>query len=371
MQNGSLSLNSACPELNLGTGPNPNLAAFTAAAFGSAIFITVVAVPTILANGALLLTFYVDPLKTFRNPTSYFLIGLTIVDLLTALVQEPIYATCFMFLYFRHPLTPKCRPFMNAMSDYFGAVVMTVSFLIIFAFTLTQYIVVSSPLKYARFVTSRKVLISVVAIYFYSTTFWCLQLTGVPGSTLEIIDLILHYCLMIFITIAIYILLHRVMKKKMTAGNKLQGPVKARGEESKHAQVQRNFLRVNFLLLVVLITCSMPSAVTWTILSFSVDSKTPPVKVYIIQLMADNLIYLKFLLDPFVYAWRMMKYREAFYKSVRRQQTGTRSKGKQSNVTERESGMVLEMSSITTSVTNAPSATSVVSLLSFKELKEK
>ena len=252
---------------------------------------------------------------------------------------------------------------MNAMSDYFGAVTMTVSFLIIFAFTLTQYIVVSSPLKYACFVTSRRVLISVVGIYFYSTTFWCLQLTGVPGSTLDMIDLVLHNYLMIFITIAIYILLHRVMKKKMTAGNKLQGEVHTRGEERKHAQVQRNFVRVNFFLLTVLITCSLPSSVTWTVLSFSVDSKTPPVKVYIIQLMVDNLLYLKFLLDPFVYAWRMTKYRKAFYKSVCCQQTGKRSKGKPSNV--------LEMSSITTSVTNAPSAASVVSLLSFKELKEK
>ena len=67
---------------------------FYKAAFGSAIFIYVVSLITILANSLLLLIFCVDPLKIFRNSTTYFLIGLAIVDLLTALVQEPIYASC-------------------------------------------------------------------------------------------------------------------------------------------------------------------------------------------------------------------------------------------------------------------------------------
>ena len=64
----------------------------------------------------------------------------------------------------------------------FSAVTITVSFLIVFAFTVTQYIVVSSPLKYGRLVTNRKVLISVVAIYLYSAMFWCMHLMGVPEN---------------------------------------------------------------------------------------------------------------------------------------------------------------------------------------------
>ena len=119
------------------------------AAFGSAIFIYVVSLTTILANSLLLLILCVDPLKIFRNSTTYFLIGLATVDLLTALVQEPIYATCFMLVYFRHPLRKKWGPLVNTVG-YLGAFAMTASFLIIFAFTVIQYIVVSSPLKYGR-----------------------------------------------------------------------------------------------------------------------------------------------------------------------------------------------------------------------------
>ena len=367
--NGSASGNSSsCSEsVRAGMIPNP-YADFYAAAFGSSIFIIVVSFTTILANSCLLLAFFVDPLKIFRNPTTYFLIGLAIVDLLTALAQEPIYATCFMLLYFQNPLMKKCPPFLNV-GKYFGAFTMTVSFVIVFAFTLTQYVVVSSPLRYARLVTNKKVLISVVAIYLYSATFWCLHLMGVTPNTQHMFDLFVHNYVLIFITIVIYILLHRLMKSKMATGMSLQGEAGAR-ERSKHAQVQRNFVRVNFMLLAVLITCSMPSAVVWTINVFTEDNNAPSVKVLIGGLMVDNLLYLKFLLDPFVYAWRMMKYREAFYKSIRRQKTGKNSKERQNNIVAREGQAGVEISGMTTSVANAPSSASMVTLLSFKELEK-
>ena len=347
---------SACKEaiLQSATAINP-LEDFYKAAFGSSIFITVVSFTTVLTNSLLLFVFYVDPLKIFRNPTTFFLIGLAIVDLLTALVQEPIYATCFMFVYFQHPLRENCGSLANAVR-YVGAFAMTASFLIVFAFTATQYIVVSSPLKYGRLVTKKKVLVSIAAIYIYSATFWCLHLMGVSSNVQNMMDTFIHSYLLAFITIAFYVLLHCAMKKKMTAGKSLQSQTVKR-TTSKHIQVQRNFVRVNFMLLAVLIVCSMPSAVHWTVKLFMEEDDS--VKTLITNLMTDNLLYLKFLLDPFVYAWRMVKYREAFYKSIRPLSTGRRSQD--SSYTGRESQE--------TGVSSAPGNGSVLTLLSFKSLE--
>ena len=324
-------------------------------AFGSAIFIYVVSLITILANSLLLLVFCVDPLKIFRNSTTFFLIGLATVDLLTALVQEPIYATCFMFVYFQHPLRENCGPLANAVR-YVGAFAMTTSFLIVFAFTFTQYIVVSSPLKYGRLITKKKVLTSIAAMYLYSATFWCLHLMGVSSHIQTMMDTFIHSYLLVFITIAFYILLHCAMKKKMTAGKSLQSQTGER-TTSKHIQVQRNFVRVNFMLLAVLIVCSMPSAVHWTVKLFMDDDFSA--KTLIVSLMADNLLYLKFLLDPFVYAWRMVKYREAFYKSIRRLSAGRRS----------QDSAYIGRDTQETGVSSAPGSGSVLTLLSFKSLE--
>ena len=325
------------------------------AAFGSAIFIYVVSLITVLANSLLLLIFCIDPLKIFRTSTTYFLIGLAIVDLLTALVQEPIYATCFMFVYFQHPLRKNCGPLTNAVR-YVGAFAMTASFLIVFAFTVTQYIVVSSPLKYGRLITKKKVLISIAAMYLYSATFWCLHLMGVSSNVQSMIDTFIHSYFLAFVTIAFYVLLHCAMKKKMTAGKSLQSQTGKR-TTSKHIRVQRNFVRVNFMLLAVLIVCNMPSAVHWTVKLFMEEDVS--VKTLIASLMVDNLLYLKFLLDPFVYAWRMVKYREAFYRSICCLSTGRRSQD--SAYARRE---IQE-----TGVSSAPGNGSVLTLLSFKSLE--
>ena len=348
---------SACQEVILqsATAMNP-LEDYYKAAFGSSIFIAVVSFTTVLTNSLLLFVFYVDPLKIFRNPTTLFLIGLAIVDLLTALTQEPIYAICFMLVYFQHPSTEKCGPFAHA-GRYLSAFAMTASFLIVFAFTLTQYTVVSSPLKYGRLVTKKKVLFGIAVIYLYSAIFWCLHLMGVSPNVQNIMDSFIHNYLLvfIFITIAFYILLHSVMKKKMTAGKSLESQTGKR-TASKHIRVQRNFVRVNFMLLAVLIMCNMPSAVHWTVKLFMEED--PSVKTLIVNLMVDNLLYLKFLLDPFVYAWRMVKYREAFYKSIRRLSAGRKS----------QHGSTTGRGTQETDASSAPANGSVLTLLSFKSL---
>ena len=65
---------------------------FRKVAFGSAFYMIIVALIAIVANALLLVVFLVDPLKMLRSPLSYFLIGLAISDLLTALILLPIYS---------------------------------------------------------------------------------------------------------------------------------------------------------------------------------------------------------------------------------------------------------------------------------------
>jgi len=234
---------------------------------------------------------------------------------------------------------------------------MTASFLIVFAFTITQYIVVSSPLRYGRLVTKKKVLVCIAVIYLYSAIFWCLHLMGVSPNVQKIMDSFIHNHLLVFVTITFYLLLYCAMKKKITAGKCLESQTGNR-TTSKHIRVQRNFVRVNFMFLAVLIMCNIPSAVHWTVKLFTEEGQ-PSVKTLIANLMVDNLLYLKFLLDPFVYAWRMVKYREAFYESIRRLSIGRNSQ--YSPNTGRGTQEI--------NVSSAPANGSVLTLQSFKILE--
>ena len=79
-------------------------------------------------------------------------------------------------------------------------------------------------------------------------------------------------------------------------------------------------------LLAVLIMCAMPSAVMWTTGISKARTLAPSVSLLIGQLMSGNLLYLKSLLNAIVYARRLTKYRQAFYKSFRRKKHGKYSK---------------------------------------------
>ena len=102
---------------------------------------------TIVANGLLLLVFLFDPLKIFRNTTTYFLVGLAIVDILTAATQEPMYATCFIMMYKKHPYTLSTCTTLLSVGQSISVSAMNASFLIILAFTIAQYTVMISPLN--------------------------------------------------------------------------------------------------------------------------------------------------------------------------------------------------------------------------------
>ena len=336
---------------------------FSKAAFGSSIFIIIVSPMTIVANSLLLVTFLVDPLKIFRNPTSYFLIGLAIVDLLTALIQEPIYATCFMLMYFQHPSWTKCESWME-FAFYFSAFPVSISASIVFAFTLTQYIVVTSPLKLGRMLTKKKALLSVFAIYLYHTLFCCLPLMGVPQKTKHAIELFFHRYAVVLVTIVVYIILHYTMKKKMTAGRSLQNEGSSTSrEEGRHAQVQRSFVRINVVLLIIMIMFFVPSVLLMTIRFFLDDIFTARygIRVLVVNLMTDNLLYLKFLFDPIVYAWRMSKYRKSLKSTV------YRNKDKQSSRSEGETKITYARGQIG-ELTSAELNKSAITLLSFKNV---
>ena len=74
-------------------------------------------------------------------------------------------------------------------------------------------------------------------------------------------------------------------------------------------------------LLAVLIMCAM-----WTTGISKARTLAPSVSLLIGQLMSGNLLYLKSLLNAIVYARRLTKYRQAFYKSFRRKKNGKYSK---------------------------------------------
>ena len=248
--------------------------------------------------------------EDLQSATTYFLVGLPLVDILTAATQEPAYPTCFIMMYTRHPDTRYTCPKLLSVRRTISIASMNCSFLIVLAFTFTQYVVVIS--NYAQNVTKRRVIICVLAIYVYSVLFSVLPEMGVSEDAQRKIDNTFHSICLIYFTVIIYILLFIAFKKKMAASNRLREDKETNdgSKDDRRTDVERKFITVNFLLIAILFLTSQPAAMFWIAKLYSSEDPNSP-KFLIINLMVDNLLYLKFLLDPFVYAWRIPKYRQA------------------------------------------------------------
>lgn len=288
----------------------------------SGTFLAVICPLTVLANVLLLVAIYKDSFNTFRTPTACFLVGLAITDLITGLVPEPMVTSCYFIHYHNHPAMITRCPKIFHIAGIVAAITMNSSFLIVMAFTFAQYVAVAFPFKYKRLISVRKTLLCVAFIWLYSTLFELSQAMGVPKEVLEKIDLHLHSTFSLLFTIITYVLLQMAFRKQMaersatlhttnTASMSTGAMLESPRKQKRKPIVERNFVRLNLLLIVILLICSQPSAILWYIYLYAGESTRNSQTLFVVRVITDNTLYLKFLLDPFVFAWRLPKYRKA------------------------------------------------------------
>lgn len=297
--------------------------------FISGTFLAVVCPLTVLANALLLVAIYKDPFKTFRTPTACFLVGLAIVDLITGLMPEPMVTACYFMHHNNDPRNIRCKNIFN-IAGIVAAITTNASFFIVMAFTFAQYIAVAFPLKYKRLISVPKTLVCVAIILLYAVLFEVSRTIGVPQEVLEKIDLHLHSTFSLLFTIITYLLLQRAFRKQMaersvtlstTHGLSVESTDRTessprREKPSRKLLIERNFIRLNLLLIVILLVCSQPSAILWYVYLYAGGSTKKSETLFVVRVVAENTLYLKFLVDPFVFAWRLPKYRKALKKAL-------------------------------------------------------
>ena len=197
---------------------------------------------------------FFDPFKILilRTATTYFLIGLALVDLLLAATQEAMYATCFIMMFLRHPVVNLC------IHNVFHSFARNGS------------------------------------------------LCNRPGTY----NVILHLFIVPNLTIIFYVLLYKAFKKQMSASENLREGNNVQNRD-RHTTLERKFIIMNFLLIAILFLCCEPIVILWAVRWFFNGFNPNSLKALIAYLMLKNVLYLKLLLDPFVLAWRVPKYRQA------------------------------------------------------------
>lgn len=283
----------------------------------SGIFLSLVSLLTIFGNGLLLLAIWKDPFKTFRTPITFFIIGLAAADFLTGLAVCSVYALHLIAVHLavKSGDSALLQGTVKAtqISHHISLATMNSSYIILLLFTWSQFTAINFPHKHRVFITKNRVVGSVILTWLYSTTFAMLPLMKVPETMFWKIDLYFHTTGSLFFLALAYFCLYKAFRRQVRRLHSLRSNnTLARQQRQRGTRRERQFTVVNLLLLTFVISCTLPTAVA-SYLFLHWDKKNPfrNLKLHIASLFATDVLFLKFALDPLIYAWRLVQYRRA------------------------------------------------------------
>lgn len=279
----------------------------------SAVYLCVLSVLTTVSNGVLLVVLYQDPFKSFRHPPSIFIIGLAVADFFTGVAVDPLFAYFYFELY-KDTISSERYNFTLKVAGLLSSIIMNVSFLTILFLSWTQFIAITFPHRHKQLVTTGRVVACICGIWTYSLLFSCTLLMGVPEKIFQKLDVFFNLSLINVLVLVSYIALHVSYRRQMARLILTQNNAIRITDTSEHRRKkdQKHFVIVSSLLATCLLVFIAPVTVMWYLtLYWTPKTHEGEVKATIANIIVDSTLFMKFLIDPFIYAWRLPKFRQA------------------------------------------------------------
>ena len=279
----------------------------------SAIYLCVLSVLTTVSNGVLLVVLYQDPFRSFRHPPSIFIIGLAVADFFTGIAVEPLFAYFYFELY-KDTISSERYNFTLKAAGILSSITMNLSFLTILFLSWTQFIAITFPHRHKQLVTTRRVVACLCGIWTYSLLFSCTLLMGVPEKIFQKLDVFFNLSLINVLVLVSYIALHISYRRQIARLIPAENNAMRIAETSEHRRKkdQKHFVVVSLLLATCLLLFMAPVTVMWYFtLYWTPKTYEGQVKATMANIIVDTTLFMKFLIDPFIYAWRLPKFRHA------------------------------------------------------------
>lgn len=305
---------------------------FEKVSISSSVFLSIVALATVIINGISLYAIYKDPLKCFRNPFSVFITGILVSDFLTGLVVEPVFVASYTLWLTDVNINDYVKVIRS--SQILSAVTINTSFLTVLALAVAQLIALRFPSLYNRAVKTPYAVLGIVAIWIYAILFAVIpEMAKISIEVYFMVDLILHTTLisvaLVIIYIFIYFVFRRAMRRHQEASDHGNDPEQTPQpnldeehtednypspptQSTSNDKIEKDFLMGSFIVIVILMVTVWPFTICLYVWLFRPYGNMDFfIKDYIALIFFDDILFLKFFLDPLVFVWRLPKYRKA------------------------------------------------------------
>lgn len=275
----------------------------------SAILFTCLAPVTVLGNGFLLLTFYKNSSSLLRTPSNFFIFSMAWANFLTGSVLQPLLAYYYYSLYLNRSLYLVLRKMMSALS----IVTMNASIFSVCAFSWDSFLALTQPIKHKKWVTIRRAKMVIACVWIYQIGFACLLFTNIPLPLVLRVDLHLNTTLISTLLLVCYVCLYKAFKqrerKRVRSFNSPRPQISFR-TRTRSNKLERRMRMIIFLFTLVTTIPILPVTVVWHVTWYCIECQHNQ-NLVLAEKVLNQLVFVKFVLDPFVYAWRLERYRKA------------------------------------------------------------
>lgn len=266
-----------------------------------------------VANFIVMATIYRDPQKSLRTPpcllianlaSSDFLVGLCVVSLVA-------FRDVYRSLLQQVPLPLSVGVFVS----YVLCTTLFVSSATMVALSVTCFVAIDSPMQYKTKITKKRAYVFTIVIWLLSALICFLPATKVPEKTYLLIYIHTHISLPALFLMVIYAKGFRALARRR---RELQLNDHASDENNKRAlERERNMAVTVIIILAIFYITYLPQFIMIHVARYcsscqiSEDSTT----FHKVDVITSRFVFLNSALNPFVYAWRMPKYRRALNSS--------------------------------------------------------
>ena len=285
------------------------------------IFCLIISLTAFFGNAALLFAVYRDPFRCFKTrASSVFTISLAAFDLLTGFV----YAVWYIANLSRSSVRKETS--LVFVKD-FVHVKGQCAFLTVLALSVDRYIAVAYAVRYKKIVTRKKLIFWTLLIWGYSFVFTTVvNILDQQKSQQNLVDAASYMHLashieIVLVLVAVTILYIASFKSLRKHGRKLRSCGKVNVERKvQYLKSEKEFAMAILLTMIILVCTVTPHTIYMIIkLSKGLCPHCTSSKDYIrFSYLSEGIYLVLFAANPFVYAWRLPKFRSALMLSVKR-----------------------------------------------------
>ena len=270
----------------------------------------ILALVIVVGNAFLLFTIYKDPRKSLRTPPCLLIANLSASDLLQGLISVFFVALRDVYrfeqVHMPHVMVLKAVIYTALTTTLF------VSSYSIIAMSLTCYVAINNPMEYKSTITKRRVKIFIAVLWVISLTTCVFPVTNISEKTYTLIYLHTHASLpAIFLTV-IYVNVFRALARR-TRELQNNGMI----VNSKHALERERKMTFTIIIILGLFYVSyMPQYITLHLLHLC-NSCQHSITFHKIDVILSRFLFLSSAINPFIYAWKVPKYRIAFIECLK------------------------------------------------------